>query len=91
MEPQSKRVTPEIRKHRIKQMLEQWEARYNGDNDLIPGAPMVTASDMAALEMIRDLLCLIEELQDQIDQLREPPGEPLFNNFDHPSLWGRSR
>ena len=62
-------ITPEVRKHRIEQMLEHWEARYNGDNDLIPDAPVVTASDMAALDMIRDLLCLIEELQDQIEEL----------------------
>jgi hypothetical protein len=72
MEQQNKRVIPEVHKHRIEQMLEHWEARYNGDNDLIPGAPVVTASDMAALEMIRDLLCLIEELQDQIDQIQAP-------------------
>ena len=86
MEQQNKMVTPEVRKHRIEQLLEHWEARYNGDNDLIPGAPVVTASDMAALDMIRDLLCLIEELQDKIDDLQEPPGDPLFDNFDHPSL-----
>ena len=59
-------------KQPIQSNLEPWEARYNGDNDLIPGAPVVTASDAAMLDMIRYLLYLVEDLQSEIDQLRGP-------------------
>ena len=80
-----KLTTPEIRIHRIEQMLEHWEARYNAEYDLIPGAPVVTASDMAALEMIRDLLCLIEDMQDQIDQLQDKTtGLDFYGNTSRP-------
>jgi hypothetical protein len=50
----------------IRQDADAIDRRYDAENDLIPGAPEVTYTDMQLLELIRRLVIVVEDLQDQI-------------------------
>lgn len=39
----------------IKSRIQWIENRYNADNDIIPNAPLVTATEMAMLEILKEL------------------------------------
>jgi len=55
----------------IKRDIERVERRYNAENDIIPGAPSVTWADNELLEMVKRLVIVVEDLQDQIETLRK--------------------
>ena len=46
---------------RIKDSLSHLESRYDGDNDTIPDAPVVTYADYILLTCLQDLVSVIEE------------------------------
>jgi hypothetical protein len=52
----------------IKNHIESMERRYNPECDVIPGAPSVTWADEQLLYMIKHLVIVVEDLQDQIDK-----------------------
>lgn len=54
----------------IDKMIERVESRYNPENDTITGAPTVTWTNEQLLQMIKRLVIVVEDLQDQIDQMR---------------------
>ena len=43
------------------------EGRYDPENDVIPGAPMMTYTEHELLEMIRRLVLEVERMQTLID------------------------
>lgn len=45
--------------------------RYNGDNDIIPGAPVVTSTDKELLDLITRLYGIVDAMADEIRNLRE--------------------
>ncbi len=45
--------------------------KYNGDNDTIPGAPEVTATDKELFDLITRLYGIVEAMADEIRNLRE--------------------
>lgn len=45
-------------------------AYYNGENDIIPGAPRVLYTEMQLLEMVKSLCDVLDEMKKQIDVLR---------------------
>lgn len=51
----------------------QLERRYDGDNDLIPGAPDVTWADFQLLTIIKIQTKMIMDLQRQIEEMRHDP------------------
>jgi hypothetical protein len=46
------------------------EKRYNPENDVIPNAPAVTYVDYELVNMIEMLVQVVDDLQDQIDNLK---------------------
>ena len=54
----------------IEEKIRALDARYNPENDIIPGTPSVTYTDHALLEINRALLFVVQDLQSQIDTLR---------------------
>jgi hypothetical protein len=55
--------------YRIQNIVERLERRYSPENDIIPGAPDVTKTDIDLLEAIKDLVLITENLQEQVDRL----------------------
>lgn len=53
----------------IKSRIQRIEARYNPEEDIIPGAPAVTYTDYELLNMIRFLLIMVDSQQAQIDSI----------------------
>lgn len=51
------------------------EGRYNGDNDLIPGAPVVTWTDNQLADALSRAVTIIEELNDRITVLEQDKRE----------------
>jgi hypothetical protein len=45
--------------------------RYNAENDIIPGTPVVTWADQTAYEQIIRLLHLVENLQQRVEELEK--------------------
>lgn len=60
-----------MNKNYIDFRLQEVEAAYNGDNDLIPGAPIVTWADHVLLQAVRDLTRRVGELERQIEIVNE--------------------
>lgn len=56
---------------RIDRDIELLKRRYDGDNDLIPGAPVVTYADMELLMITKSLLMVLKYQQAQIDALKD--------------------
>ena len=54
----------------IKRDAHKLGQRYDVDNDLIPNTPVVTYADMELLDMIMRLVTVVEDLQDQINNLK---------------------
>jgi hypothetical protein len=54
----------------IENHIESMERRYDPEHDVIQGAPRVTWADAELLYMIKHLVIVVEDLQDQIDQLK---------------------
>ena len=52
----------------ISMSAERLEERYNPEHDIIPGAPEVTYTEMELIGMIKRLVIVIEDLQEQIDR-----------------------
>lgn len=55
----------------LQSRLDSLETRYNPENDIVPGQPVVSYADIALLEVVRDLLKMVEDLQKQILELGE--------------------
>lgn len=51
----------------VREQIERLERRYDPENDIIPGAPVVTYADMEILQMVRSLLLAVSNLQTQDD------------------------
>lgn len=45
--------------------------RYDGENDIIPNAPVVTYTDMQLLDMVGQLLNLVVDLTEQVNDLKD--------------------
>lgn len=56
----------------IKDDIERVDRRYDGDNDIIPGAPVVTWTDRELLELVRRLTDCCMDLQSQITEMGRP-------------------
>jgi hypothetical protein len=54
---------------RINDNIASFQRRYDAENDVMPGAPRVTFIEYQLLEMIKDLVLVIDDLQDQVDKL----------------------
>lgn len=54
----------------INDLTHRVTSRYDGDNDLIPNAPLVTCTDKDLLELIRLLFVRIEALEELVDDTR---------------------
>jgi hypothetical protein len=54
--------------------IKRLKQRYNPDNDLIPGAPAVTWAD-------RQLLAIIEALEERVKELEGDGAKPDFGRF----------
>lgn len=50
--------------------IRQIEGCYDGENDLIPGAPAVTGTDYGLLQICLGLREKIENLEDELAQLK---------------------
>lgn len=50
---------------RTDSMIGVIKGRYNAENDVIPGTPLVTATDYTLLQIIEDLKFRIEALEAQ--------------------------
>jgi hypothetical protein len=59
----------------IRREISRIESRYNGDNDLIPGAPIVTWADWSPLEIVKDLVDQVEDLQKTLADLGRNPSK----------------
>lgn len=57
--------------HVINRRLEDITRRYDGDNDVIPGAPSVTWSDMQLVEIANALLDFTVEQGKKINRLND--------------------
>jgi hypothetical protein len=53
----------------IEDRLAKIERRYNPERDLIPGGPDVTWCDAEMVGIIKHLVIVVEDLQDQIDAM----------------------
>ena len=56
---------------RIGNKIQAVERRYNAENDIIPGAPAVTYTDLQLLEIVKDLLETNKYLMARIEQLEK--------------------
>ena len=54
----------------INDLTDRVASRYDGDNDLIPNAPLVTCTDRDLLDLIRLLFVRIEALEELINDTR---------------------
>jgi hypothetical protein len=54
----------------INDLMDRVASRYDGDNDLIPNAPLVTCTDRDLLDLIRLLFVRIEALEELVDDTR---------------------
>ena len=57
----------------IRDQIERMKARYNGDNDIIPGTPTVTWADRENLDLIERLLTRIENLEREVRVMNTLP------------------
>lgn len=57
--------------NRAKRTAEEIERRYDPECDIIPGAPMVTATEKRLLEMVLYLVAAIESLEKQVETIQE--------------------
>lgn len=58
---------------RIELMIDALERRYDAENDIIKDAPAVTYADMQLIEMVKQLVKIVNNLEYQIDSLRIKP------------------
>jgi hypothetical protein len=60
-----------VSSERLRDKINRMALRYDGENDLILGAPVVTWSDFELLDIISSLLAMVEDLQKQINDLEK--------------------
>lgn len=58
-----------IQINNLKRDIERIEGRYDAENDTIPGAPIVTWTDIQLLELIKELTRMVGVLQKQITEI----------------------
>lgn len=63
--------------------IERIEQRYNGDNDIIPGAPVVTWADNELLVIIKKLIERIDLQHEEIIELRKQLNQHKANILIH--------
>lgn len=60
---------------RIKSYLDRVKERYNGDFDVIAGAPVVTWADQLLAECLSSLLEHVINLSARVNELEDPTGK----------------
>jgi hypothetical protein len=58
-----------INTQRIMRDIDEIERRYNGDNDIISGAPVVQWPDMKLAQITKQLIFIVNDLQKQLDRI----------------------
>lgn len=53
----------------ILEKVHRIEGRYNGDNDIIPGAPVVQWADMELVQIVKQPALMVEDLQTQLNSI----------------------
>jgi hypothetical protein len=54
---------------RLLRELKALRQRYDGENDIIPGAPVVTFSDCVLIDAVMDLVLEVVDLQGRVNKL----------------------